>query len=204
MSLLIKVCGIANEVDARQVAALKPDALGFIFWSGSPRAADPESAGQWNTGSDIQRVGVFVDADEQEMRTAVALARLDVLQLHGDWESVAQAEPLGLPIWKVVHLDKEQPEDWASYPVDVYLLDGYSTSMPGGTGKTVDWASAADFVRSVNKPVLLSGGLHGGNVSEAVGRVAPYGVDASSCLEVAPGKKDIQKVREYISTCREL
>ena len=204
MSLRVKVCGFAREEDALQVAALKPYAMGFNFWEGSPRYVAPAEVGRWETGADIQRVGVFVDASLEEMQQVIEEARLDVVQLHGDWETVPDVAELGRLVWKVIHLKKEQPADWQAYPVDAYLLDSYSDAMPGGTGTVVDWAQARQFVEDSTRPVYLAGGLHAGNVQEAVAQVGPAGVDSSSRLESAPGIKDIQKVREYISTCRAL
>lgn len=205
MEVMVKVCGLATPQDADAVSALGPDAVGFIFWEGSPRAVDPDQVGQWETAGPrpIRRVGVFVDATADDIRTAAEVARLDVIQLHGP----VKADPkvfAGDPweVWKVLHLDKVVGEDWKNQAVDAFLLDSSQGRMPGGTGQPVDWVAAASFVDRCPVQVILAGGLDGDNAQQALNQVRPWGVDASSRLEVEPGRKDLEKVKRYITSCR--
>ncbi|MBU0678091.1 MAG: phosphoribosylanthranilate isomerase [Verrucomicrobia bacterium] len=203
MGLFVKICGCANEADAKAVASFGPDAMGFIFWPGSPRCVDPAEVSRWVEGmpAAILKVGVFVNQELDVVRDTAATAGLDVVQLHGD-ETPAYCGELEGRIWKAVHLDRCDLALLNSYPVDAFLVDSYSTESPGGTGKTVDWSVAADFVRNSPKNVLLAGGLRPENVGEAVDMVHPWGVDVSSGVEASPGRKDLEKVREFIEACR--
>ena len=94
------------------------------------------------------------------------------------------------------------PEPLDGYPVDAFLVDGYSSASPGGTGTVADWDAASAFVGTAPRPVWLAGGLEPGNVAEAIRRVRPHGVDTSSGVEARPGKKDLQKVKDFIDQCR--
>ena len=204
MGLFVKICGIACAVDAAAVAALRPDALGFVFWAGSKRRVSASEVGAWvaDLPTDILKVGVFVDATPDEVRRVVEAARLDVAQLHG---SERPADFSGLPfrLWRALSLRSPVEPVPMGWSVDAFLIDTYSAASPGGTGQVGDWAASRSFVQRSTKPVLLAGGLHPGNVREAVRQVAPWGVDVSSGVELAPGRKDLDRVREFIEQCRE-
>ncbi len=240
MSLFVKICGLRSAADVEAVCALRPDAIGFVFWARSKRAVTPEEVAPWAAlvPPDILKVGVFVDATAEELLRAAETARLDVLQLHGfqgleeaqknlprvgnfsekssnPWkifekkfqplEKMEKKVPtLGtfFQVWSVAHVGDAAAD--ASECVDAFLLDSYSVDLPGGTGQTCDWDQARAFVERSRKPVLLAGGLTPENVGEAVRKVRPWGVDVSSGVEAAPGKKDIQKVQRFIEQCRTL
>lgn len=203
MGLFVKVCGIASVADARAVAALEPDAMGFVLWAGSPRGVrvDQMSQWAWTAPPSVKRVGVFVDASADEIRDAQRQLGLHVIQLHGR-DDVGRNDFPGAELWRVLHLEKGLPKNWQSIDVDAFLLDGCSAAMPGGTGQVIDWKRAAEVVQESPVPVLLAGGLDSSNVREAVRQVQPFGVDASSRLESCPGKKDINQVKAYIRQCR--
>lgn len=203
MGVFVKICGIASASDCAAVAALQPDALGFVFWPHSPRAVQAEAVGDWTSRIDsrILRVGVFVDEEPEEVARIMRRARLDVAQLHGrerleDFRNVEGRK------WKVVHLDQVEMDRVAATHVDAFVIDSYSTASPGGTGRTVDWSLARRFVEAVNVPVLLAGGLRPENVREAIAQVRPWGVDVSSGVEARPGVKDLDRVRRFVEACR--
>lgn len=200
MRVFVKICGITCAEDFAAVTALRPDAVGFVFWPGSTRCVAPEVVGRWTAPPGILKVGVFVDSPPDEVARVVRAAGLDVVQLHGE-EKVADYRGIAARTWKAVHLDAGEavqvPED-----ADAVLIDRYEAGMPGGTGKVCDWTRAAAFTRAVACPVLLAGGLTPANVAEAVGRVRPWGVDVSSGVEQAPGRKDIGNVERFIACCR--
>lgn len=190
------------------VTALKPDAIGYIFWPRSKRYVMPEQVAGWRALAQpgILKVGVFVDETLEHIAAAADAAGLDVVQLHGDETPdipirLRKMRP-DLRIWKVVHLDRA--ENPTANAVDAFLVDSYSQTSPGGTGQTCDWDKARAFVSAVQKPVILAGGLHPGNVQEALHQVAPWGVDVSSGVEAAPGMKDLKLVKEFIEKCRNL
>jgi len=206
MGLFVKICGLTRLRDVEEVVECGPDAIGFVFWSGSPRCVDPEEVGHWtrHLRRKVLRVGVFVDASRDEIMRAVRVAGLDIVQLHGQ-ESPDFCRGLPFKRWKALHLDRAQGQVWREYQVDAFLADSYSAAMPGGTGRTADWDRVRRFVKeAAPTPVILAGGLTPENVREAVRRVRPWGVDVSSGVEVSPGRKDIGKVREFIRQCRAL
>jgi phosphoribosylanthranilate isomerase len=205
VSIFVKICGNASQADARAVAACKPDAMGFILWPGSKRYVAADALANWipELPPDILKVGVFVDAMPAEVDRAMRIAGLDVAQLHGT-ERPEDYAHLRRRLWRVARVPGQDPALAGAWPVDALLVDTYSDASPGGTGIVGDWPAAAAFVAAVGKPVLLAGGLTPLNVAEAVRAVRPWGVDVSSGVEMAPGRKDLRKVREFMKQCRTL
>jgi phosphoribosylanthranilate isomerase len=203
MGIFVKICGCTCARDVEAVAALAPDALGFIFWPGSRRFVDAKAVGEWtrDVPAHIRKVGVFVDASIDVIRATMDRAGLDVAQLHGQ-ESPAFWQQLDRPCWRVVHLHRDAPAVADLYPVDALLIDYHGDAQPGGTGKRVDWHAAAAFVEETRKKVLLAGGLNRDNVREAIETVRPWGVDVSSGVEDSPGVKNMQLVKDFIEQCR--
>lgn len=203
MDVFVKICGIASQGDLLEIAALKPDAVGFVLWPDSPRHVKPDDLAKWlpMVKTDAKKVGVFVDPEPQ---TAISIARaagLDVIQIHG----TSALEPYniaGIPVWKAIHADRMKPSSMDFGCIDAYVADTYSKDLPGGTGKVGNWEAARSLVQSSRIPVLLAGGLRPGNVCEAIRAVHPWGVDVSSGVESSPGKKNINLVREFIQQCR--
>lgn len=206
MDVFIKICGIANEHDLVEVAALKPDALGFVLWPKSPRAVKPYDLIRWlpRVSTRALKVGVFVNPEPKEALRVAREAGLDVIQIHGD-EVAAEFDLADVKIWKAVHADRMKLHDAGLRArVDAYVADTYSKELPGGTGRTGNWDAVRALVQSTATPVLLAGGLHPGNVRDALRAVNPWGVDVSSGVEEAPGRKNINRVREFIQSCRTL
>lgn len=186
------------------VVALKPDALGFVFWPQSKRAVQPSDVAVWTRDmpATIRRVGVFVDAEPEDILRTMELANLEIAQLHGA-EQHSNFVNFPKPLWRAVRIPPGglavPPAGWS---VAAYLLDTYSPEAPGGTGQAGDWETARQFVEHSPKPVLLAGGLTPENVREALMKVKPWGVDVSSGVESAPGRKDLEKVKRFIEQCR--
>jgi phosphoribosylanthranilate isomerase len=149
----------------------------------------------------IVKVGVFVDAPEDLVRRAIEECGLSLLQFHGS-ETPEYCLQFGLMSMKAFRIrDAGSLRPIPSYKTDAWLLDAYSPHKTGGTGEKFDWDLALE-AQKLGRPIFLAGGLTPENVAEAVARVQPYGVDVSSGVEAAPGKKDHAKVRAFIQAAR--
>lgn len=200
MSGLVKICGLARAEDVSVAVEAGADAIGFVFWPPSPRAADPVRVAEWTRGAAPLKVGVFVNQPHDEVRRIMETAGLDIAQLHGD-EDANDIRALGRPVWKAVHLNRLPPV-LPVPPARMLLVDGGTRDMPGGTGIRVDAARARDFVAQTPHKVLLAGGLKADTVAETVLAVRPHGVDVSSGVESAPGRKDPAAVRDFVHNAR--
>jgi phosphoribosylanthranilate isomerase len=202
MDVFIKICGIANPKDLDDVSALRPDAVGFVLWPDSPRAVKPQDLIRWlpASGTHALKIGVFVKPDPEQVVEIARLAGLDAVQLHGV-DSLSPYRVAGLRVWKAVYADRLKPSDTAER-VDALVADTYSKDCPGGTGKVGNWEAIRSLVQCSEIPVVLAGGLKPENVRSALRVVNPWGVDVSSGVESSPGKKNIDRVREFIQQCR--
>ncbi len=201
----IKICGITNKEDALWAINLKVDALGFIF-ADSPRRVKPEIV----QGiiellpPFISSVGVFVNEDRKKVEEITESCGLTTLQFHGE-ESPSYCEGFKQKIVKALRIEnKDILEKAVQYKdkVDAYLLDTYSPSKYGGTGKTFDWCIAKE-IKEFGLPIILSGGLNPENIREAISEVEPYGIDVSSGVEERPGKKNMEKLINFVRIVRE-
>ena len=192
--MMVKICGITNPEDALEAAAGGTSALGFIFHPKSPRfIAYQEAARIIETlPPGIIKVGVFVDLPATEVAARAAETRLDVAQLHGR-ESAADF-PAGVRVWKAFRVGPHGPlPDLAACPAEAVLLDG------AASGQSFDWRLARD----AGVRVILAGGLNAANLREAIAQARPWGVDACSCLESSPGRKDRRAMREFLRVAAE-
>ena len=137
----------------------------------------------------VTTVGVFVNQSQAEVNGAAAIAGVSAVQLHGD-ETPDFAAGMRRPVIKALTLDDDGADAWPSNVV--LLVDAYDPVRRGGTGEKADWSAAAALARK--RCVVLAGGLHAGNVAEAVATVRPFGLDVSSGVESAPGIKDHMKI----------
>ncbi len=200
MDTKIKICGITNLPDARLAVELGADALGFIFYSRSPRCIPVTKAADiCNTLPPfVTKVGVFVDELEFEIEKALGECLLNALQFHGD-EPPGFCQKFAAKSIKAIRMrDESSLRAAAEYDVDALLLDTYTDSEQGGTGKTFDWSLAVKAQEILVPPIVLSGGLTTANVQEAIRKVRPYAVDVSSGVEREPGRKDPEKLRRFI------
>lgn len=210
----VKVCGITRTGDALAAADAGADAVGFVFWTGTPRfvAADHARAIVAALPPFVSVVGLFVDPDPAQVRATLAAVPLDVLQFHGA-EAPELCRAFGRPYVKAVAVTDQAAqagllEYAARYPdASALLFDAPpSGGLPGGTGRTFDWES---LPRNLPRPLVLSGGLTAGNVGGAIRRLRPWAVDVSSGVEVigADGKpvkgiKDSGRIRAFIEEVR--
>jgi phosphoribosylanthranilate isomerase len=203
MDAKVKICGITNEEDAQAAVAAGADAVGLMFYPASPRCISVETARAIAAGlpGHVLRVGVFVNPSPEEVWAAMDGGRLNLLQFHGE-ETPEFCRQFGLMTMKAFRVrDAESLDGIAGYEADAYLLDSYVAGRPGGTGETFNWKLAAQAKR-FGRPIFLAGGLTPENVAEAVRTARPFAVDVSSGVERAPGKKDHQKMRDFIAAAR--
>jgi len=202
----VKICGITNFKDAMASVNSGCDALGFVFYKKSPRYIAPGKA------RDIIRIlpkrvikiGVFVNAEEKTIKNIAKLCNLDILQFHGD-ESPNFCKKFGdYKVIKVFRIkDKIDLQDILSYKTFAYLFDTFLKSRAGGTGKKFNWKLLSNIDNKIDCPVFLSGGLNAKNVKEAIKSVRPDWVDVSGSLETSRGKKDSNRVKEFIKAAKE-
>lgn len=197
--MTVKICGITRAADAQLAAELGATAVGFVFWPGSPRAVTPEAARRIVEGlpPELERVGVFVDADVADVEAIAFHAGLTTVQLQGaETRETVRALAGALRVIKAVGLSDDLTEEaldgWGEVRL---LLDAHDPVRHGGTGRPIDWDRAAVVAR--RRPVILAGGLTPANVADAVVRVRPAGVDVSSGVEAAPGVKDPARLKAF-------
>jgi len=202
----VKVCGITNAEDALAAVEAGADALGFIFYEKSPRYVVPGVVANIIAELPplVTPVGVFVNEGLATVRSIMDTCGLAMAQLHGD-ENVSYCRELARPAMKALRLrDRGSLLALAEYQgrggVRGFVLDAFSELSYGGTGQITDWGLAAEVAKST--PILLAGGLTPDNVTEAIRTVRPYGVDVSSGVESAPGKKDHAKMRAFVDAVR--
>ncbi|HEY1159177.1 MAG TPA: phosphoribosylanthranilate isomerase [Terracidiphilus sp.] len=219
MSLWIKICGNTTLEDARLAVEAGADAVGFVF-AASPRrvtVAEVAAIGS-HLPATVEKIGVFVDAQLEEIYSTVRAAGLTGVQLH--WEAGPQLPAklralLGpeLRVLRVVHvsagaeeLATEQIAQHARDPnVDAVLVDSRTATAVGGTGVAFDWAAAGKSLlqnAEARKRLIAAGGLDAENVAQAIARLQPWGVDVVSGVESAPGRKDPAKLRAFIGNAR--
>lgn len=192
--MFVKVCGLTRREDAFAAIDMGATALGFNFYKKSPRYADPASLA-WisELPANIWKVGVFVNEAPATVRKIASDLKLDIVQLHGD-EQPADC-PRDLRVWKAIRVDYAfDPSRLRKFPVEAILLDGPAGRAYGGTGLTFDWTVAA----GLPVKVVVSGGLHAGNVKTAIECIKPWGVDVCSRIEASPGIKDHASMAEFL------
>lgn len=197
---IIKFCGITNLEDALDAVKFGVDALGFVF-AMSPRkvTADMVKKIITNLPPYVLTVGVFVNEKIDIVKTTVESCGIDWVQLHGD-ESPEYCSNLNLKCIKVI---KNNIDIIPQYKTDYVLLDALSPVRLGGTGTLYDWDLAVR-AKMFGKKIILAGGLNPENVCDAIRKVNPYAVDVSSGIEKEPGKKDYNKMRDFIYNIKSL
>ena len=201
MTVEIKVCGVTRLADIELCVELGVEAIGLNFWSGTPRKVDVAFAAQAvSKFEEVEFVGVFVDAPNEEIERVRAQTGLRWVQLHGR-ETPAQLTALLPHAYKACGVaDLADIEASRAFGGKRVLFDGRGGSMPGGSGTSFDWDLAAGL--SAERELTLAGGLHAGNVQEAIARVRPARVDVASGVESAPGQKDPDLIRAFIDATR--
>lgn len=197
----VKICGITGIEDALRAAECGADAIGFVF-AQSPRQVSAEQASAIRAGLPpfVSAVGIFVDPEPRQARKIFDDVGLDFIQLCGGDESRFLRES-GLGSQRLIRCISIAAEAdlkaAGETRAGTILLDTKVEGKAGGTGKTFDWSIAAKAT-AYGRSIILSGGLNPDNVAEAIRIASPQAVDVSSGVEAEPGKKDPDKVREFI------
>ena len=209
----IKICGLTRHEDVQAAVVAGADALGFVFYSRSPRYIQPEAAARLMAKIPpfVSTVGLFVNASVAEVQEVVAQTSISLLQFHGDETPAlcaAIASAVNRPYIRAIRVKPDtDPADLLEYESDYraastlftgLLLDTYVDSY-GGSGKVFDWSLIPE---NIAPRVVLSGGLSAQNATDAVQRVRPYAVDVSSGVEHDKGIKDAAKIRAFIAAVR--
>ncbi|HCE05939.1 MAG TPA: phosphoribosylanthranilate isomerase [Verrucomicrobiales bacterium] len=203
MSVTVKICGITSEADALAAVEAGADAIGLMFYEGSPRHVTLEQAKAISAAlpQHVMRVGVFVNAEEAFVHQALTECMLNILQFHGD-ETPEECSRYPVMTLKAFRVQGDETlAQLEAYPSAGYLLDAYVKDALGGTGATFNWDLAVR-AQEFGKPIFLAGGLTPENVVEAVRKVQPFGVDVSSGVESEPGRKDAEQMRTFVSAAK--
>ncbi|TAJ78337.1 MAG: phosphoribosylanthranilate isomerase [Gallionellaceae bacterium] len=201
----IKICGITREQGLRAVANSGADAIGLVFYAKSPRHVSVPQAAQLARAVPpfVTVVGLFVNPSVEYVREVLAQVSLDVLQFHGE-ESPEFCAQFDKPYLKAcrVKAGVDLLQCATRYAgAQGLLLDAYIEGTHGGTGEQFDWAL---IPHDLPLPVILSGGLHAGNVAAAIKQVRPYAVDVSSGVEAGKGIKDAAQVAAFIKEVKDV
>jgi len=202
MGLKLKVCGMKNPANIEDVAMLRPDYLGFIFYKSSKRYIDDLSPDFVKGIKDIKKVGVFVNDEFTNIQKAVADYGLNLIQLHGDESPVFVEKVKELNIAVIKAFGISSKFDWKqliAYEnlVDYYLFDTKSEDY-GGSGESFDWSLLSQY--GLNVPFFLSGGLGAENIEKArnLTDARLHAIDVNSRFEISAGFKDVQLLKSIL------
>jgi phosphoribosylanthranilate isomerase len=217
----IKICGTTNLEDALIAieAGAGADALGFVFYEKSPRYVDAARIEQIiaKLPAEVEKIGVFVGWTKADLQIAQQLP-LTGVQIHGGFNQTTADLPCDRKVYLALRaaefFDSEgrfdsfalRAEDRTRKTLQGILLDSGTAQTPGGTGKVFDWEKAvpmAETIRRSGIPLVVAGGLHPGNVAEAMRILNPWGVDVVSGVEASPGRKDPAKIKAFIQAVRQ-
>jgi phosphoribosylanthranilate isomerase len=211
MSLIVKICGLSTRETLDAALDAGADMVGFVFFSPSPRHLGLAAARDLGKLAErrASKVALTVDADDTTLEGIVEALQPDILQLHGR-ETVSRLgdikQKFSLPVMKAIAVETS---------ADLAVLSGYAgvadlllfdarapkeATRPGGLGAAFDWHILENLDLKI--PFMVSGGLHAGNVAEAVRVTRAGGVDVSSGVERAPGHKDPEMIRAFIQAAR--
>ncbi len=185
--MMVKICGITRRADAEAAVEAGASAIGFIFTPSSPRYIEPARAAEIGRGLDVWKVGVFVDETAASVEAVARAAALDIVQLYGG------ETPSTPRVWLAFRIGGAGSRPAMERLAEAVLLDGPAN------GTAFDWRLAAGAAPKL----ILAGGLDASNVAEAVRVARPWGVDASSRLEIEPGVKDHERVRQFIRAAKD-
>ena len=208
----IKICGITRLQDALIASYAGADVLGFNFSHTSPRMITPDQAQSIikQLPPFVQTAGIFVEQTPEEIKAICRLCHLDIVQLHS--ENYTPEHARSITAAKVIKVFRPE-EDFAvdkvaefagKSGINTFLFDAYRPDMAGGTGESIGAALASRIFKELGREcfAILAGGLNAENVSEAIQRVQPYGVDTASGVESKPGIKDPEKIDAFIRAVR--
>jgi len=195
----VKVCGLTRTPDVAAAVEAGADAVGFVAYAGSPRYAPVEAIATLARGVPITRIVLTVDVDVDAALEIVRATGVDGIQPYGQHAAdvSAAARSGGLMVLRPVTAAPNL--DLPVHDGAIPLVDTSDESLHGGTGRTFDWS----LVRDIGRSFVLAGGLGPDNVAAAIAATRPWGVDASSRLEVEPGVKDAGKVAAFIQEAKQ-
>jgi phosphoribosylanthranilate isomerase len=204
--MIVKVCGVRDPQIAELAVRSGADWIGLVFEPRSPRFVS-----EWEADAVVEAVagradviGVVVDATAQQCDELADRFHLAAVQVHGDHVDPSLLGDASVPVIRGVNVaTEEQAYTFEWPPAGLVLLDAAPElrgALPGGTGRAVpvEWTAGV----AIHRRIVLAGGLGPDSVADAIARVRPYGVDASSGLESSPGVKDPERVRAYVRTAR--
>ena len=199
MRVRVKICGITRLEDALDAVAQGADAIGLVFYEGSPRNVTISQAAEIvnKIPAFVSTVGLFVNAESSFIREVISKVKLDLLQFHGD-ETASECAAFSHPFIKAIRVKSDT--NLVQYAADfsaakALLLDSYAEGVAGGTGQVFDWNL---IPKKLAKPVILAGGLTADNVARAISLVKPYAVDVSGGVEASKGIKDVAKIAAFM------
>ena len=205
----VKICGLSRPEDIFQANKLKSDYIGFVFYPKSKRAVTQSQAALLKAMLDkeIKAVGVFVNADIAFIEKLAQLRIIDLVQLHGDEDSLYIQElrkRVYIPIIKAIRVQGEESlQNLRNYPVDFFLFDTYKPGHYGGTGERFNLELEGV---TIPKPYFIAGGLDASNVAQVIAENPhAYAVDVSGGVEdSATGLKDAQKMADFVAQVKQL
>ena len=215
MSIKAKICGLNHPAGVAAAVAGGASHVGFVFYPPSPRSIDPLKAASLAAGlpAGIVKVGLFVDASDEDIARTLGEAPLDMLQLHGD-ETPRRVKDVrrkfGKPVMKALRVasaaDVAAADEYLP-TVDWLLFDAkpppeLKNALPGGNAISFDWSLIAG--RGWSKPWMLSGGLNVRNLADAVRITGAKTVDVSSGVEDSPGRKNPEKIAAFLKLAASL
>jgi phosphoribosylanthranilate isomerase len=203
----IKICGITTVNQAKQIAAMEVNALGFILYKKSPRYIAPTKVKEilQRLSPLIKSVGVFVDEPIEKISNIYQTSGLDTVQLSGGEtpEYCQELSQRGVSWIKSFRIKNDvDEEELERYGREYILLDAWSADEFGGTGKTFDWKLIENLQQKFK--IILAGGINPNNVAKAVRLLEPYAIDVSSGVETSPGVKSLDKIEQLITRVNEL
>ncbi|MFO1022148.1 MAG: phosphoribosylanthranilate isomerase [Planctomycetales bacterium] len=212
-TMWVKICGLRDLETAVETSRLGADAIGLNFYAPSPRAVSIDRAAEIvrELPGSTTPIGLFVNHPLAEVREIARQTGIKTLQLHGDEPAEYLAELTEFNLIKAFRvrggdlaLVRETLQDYARVGIRLQacLLDAYQPGQYGGTGTTIPWKDLAGELNSLPVPVILAGGLTPSNLRQAIETVQPWGVDTAGGVESAPGRKDLNLVREFIRAAR--
>jgi len=201
----IKICGLTDPENSKQIASLDIHAIGLVFFNESPRAVSIEQANEiiQELPPFINKVGLFVNASSNFVDQVLNSVNIDTIQFHGD-ESSSDCSQFQMPFIKAIRMREginllSQAEEFSS--ASGLLLDSFEEDSYGGTGKSFDWNLIKN---NLDLPIILAGGLNKDNVISAIEKTQPYAIDISSGVETEKGIKDIEKTKEIIEIVKSI
>ncbi len=201
----IKICGITRKEDLAAAVNAGADAVGFVFYPPSPRFLAAEAAALLarQVPPFVTRVGLFVNAEPATVCETLGQVPIDLLQFHGD-EDAQYCEQFGRPYIRAARVRPNSTrghllEFARAFPTAQGLLLDAWVEAYGGAGQSFDWSLIPE---GLPLPMVLSGGLHAGNVGEAVVKTRPWAVDVSSGVEFSKGIKDAEKIAAFVAAVR--